>query len=155
MSEKLGLFRGEDKPTPEIVWGFYEKGLVFNNAVNLDETVKSNENFFIGKQWEGVQSNGLPTPVFNIIKRVVCFTVATITSDNIKCNATALPNTPRTDDLVEPVRVVNEELDALTEHNNVSALMRSFCRNAAVDGDGCVYTYWDPDVDCGGGGNVL
>lgn len=151
MSEKLGLFRGEDKPTPEIVWGFYEKGLVFNNAVNLDETVKSNENFFIGKQWEGVQSNGLPTPVFNIIKRVVCFTVATITSDNIKCNATALPNTPRTDDLVEPVRVVNEELDALTEHNNVSALMRSFCRNAAVDGDGCVYTYWDPDVDCGGG----
>ena len=151
MSEDLGLFNGKDKPTAETVWTFYQKGLVFNSAVNLDETVKSNENFFIGKQWEGVQANGLPTPQFNILKRVVGFIVASITTDNIKVNATALANTPATDELVEPVRVVNEEMDALTEHNNIPSLLREFARNAAVDGDGCIYTYWDPDVDCGGG----
>jgi len=151
MSEDLGLFNGKDKPTAETVWSFYQKGLVFNSAVNLDETVKSNENFFIGKQWEGVQANGLPTPQFNILKRVVGFIVASITTDNIKVNATALANTPATDELVEPVRVVNEEMDALTEHNNIPSLLREFARNAAVDGDGCIYTYWDPDVDCGGG----
>ena len=46
--EKLGLFKGEDKPTVEVVWEFYEKGRQFNDAINLDETVRANENFYIG-----------------------------------------------------------------------------------------------------------
>lgn len=138
-----------DKLDPDKVWKLYSKGVEFNNAINLDETVRVNENFFIGKQWEGVVSNGLPTPVFNIIKRVVCFVVATISSDNIKVNASPLAATPDTQALVEPARIINEELDALTERNNVAALMREYARNAAVDGDGCTYTYWDPDFDTG------
>jgi hypothetical protein len=51
----------------------YEKGVDFKNQLNLYDTVRSNEDFYIGKQWEGVQSNGLPTPVFNFIKRSFCF----------------------------------------------------------------------------------
>ena len=39
-------------------------------GIDLYENVQTNENFFIGKQWEGVRSNGLPTPVFNFLKRV-------------------------------------------------------------------------------------
>lgn len=138
-----------DKLDPGQVWKLYEKGVEFNNGINLDETVRVNENFFIGKQWEGVVSNGLPTPVFNIIKRVVCFVVATISSDNIKINAAPLAATPNTAGLMEPARIINEELDALTERNNVPSLMREYARNAAVDGDGCTYTYWDPDFDTG------
>lgn len=137
------------KLDPDRAWKLYEKGVDFNASINLDETVRVNENFFIGKQWEGVQANGLPTPVFNIIKRVVCFVVATISSDNIKINASPLSATPDTQALVEPARIINEELDALTERNNVPSLMREYARNAAVDGDGCTYTYWDPDFDTG------
>jgi len=103
------------------------------------------------KQWEGVQANGLPQPVFNILKRVAGFVTATQVTEGLKANVTALANTPKTDDLVEPCRVVNEECDALMEINKVPSLVREFCRNAIVDGDGCIYTYWDPDVDCGGG----
>lgn len=136
---------------PELVWNLYQKALAFNTAINLEETVQVNENFFVGKQWEGVVSNGLPTPVFNILKRVCCFTVATISSDNIKINASPLAATADTKSLVEPARVINEELDALTERNNIPSLMREFARNAAVDGDGCTYTYWDPDFDTGQG----
>lgn len=152
MSEqKLGLFNGEDMPNVSTAWDFYEKGLEFNNSINLDETVKANENFFIGKQWEGVQANGLPTPVFNILKRVVGFIIATITTDNLKVNVTALSNSVGTDSYRECVRIVGEECDALMVHNNVPALVREFARNAAVDGDGCIYTYWDPTVNVGGG----
>ena len=147
--EKLGLFNGEDKPTPEIGWEFYEKGCQFNDAINLDDTVEVNENFYIGKQWEGVQSNGLPTPVYNFIKRVVGFIVATITSDNIKVNASALAATADTQQLFEPVRILNEEFDALTEQNSITYLIREYARNAAVDGDGCTYTYWDDEVETG------
>ena len=46
---KLGLFDGEEKPDVLTVWNYYQNGLKFNQSVNLDETVKANENFFIGK----------------------------------------------------------------------------------------------------------
>lgn len=143
------LEEGRDPLSYQNVWKLYQRGLDFNASINLEETVQVNENFFIGKQWEGVVSNGLPTPVFNILKRVACFIVATICSDNIKVQAAPLASTANTKDLVEPVRMVSEELDALTERNNVPALMREFARNAAVDGDGCTYTWWDPDFDTG------
>lgn len=150
MSEqKLGLFNGEDKPTPEIGWEFYERGIEYNDSIDLDDTVEANENFYIGKQWEGVQSNGLPTPVYNFIKRVVGFIVATITSDNIKVNASALAATANTQELFEPVKILNEEFDSLTEQNNITYLIREYARNAAVDGDGCTYTYWDDTVETG------
>ena len=51
----------EKKITPEQVQAEYQKMLGYNTAVNLDETVRANENFFIGKQWEGVDAKGLPT----------------------------------------------------------------------------------------------
>lgn len=151
MSIKLGIFAGEDKPDVKTAWEFYESGQQFNQQINLEETVKANENFYIGKQWEGVQANGLPTPVFNFLKRVVGFIVATITSDNIKVNVSALDNTPETESLNDPVRIVSEEFEALAEQNDVPALNREFARNAAVDGDGCTYTYWDENVKIGGG----
>lgn len=142
---------GKESKLPDCgtAWKLYERGLDFNSSINLEDTVRVNENFFIGKQWEGVISNGLPTPVFNFLKRVCCFTVATITSDNIKVNASPLSATPNTTSLVEPVRIINEELGALTELNNIPSLMREFARNAAVDGDGCLYTWWDPDAETG------
>lgn len=146
----LDLFGAKGIPLEaNTIWKMYERGLLFNSNINLNETVRVNENFFIGKQWEGVVSNGLPTPVFNILKRVALFTVASITSDNIKVNATPLAATPATEQLATPVRIVNEELDSLTEHLNISSLMREYARNAAVDGDGCTYTYWDPDAETG------
>ncbi|MBQ8900849.1 MAG: hypothetical protein IJY72_07825, partial [Akkermansia sp.] len=116
---------------------------------NIFDTVRVNENFFIGRQWEGVEANGLPTPQFNILKRVVGFITATITTDNLKVNASALAKSPATDELTDSVRILNDEFDALIEQNSIPALIREFTRNAAVDGDGCLYTYWDADAETG------
>lgn len=148
MSE-FGIFGGKDTPSVETVWALYNAGRKFNNAISLDETVKTNENFFVGKQWEGVQSNGLPTPVFNILKRDVCFVVSTITSDNLKIQATPLAATANTHQLIEPARIFTEECEAVMERNSLVSLIREFARDAAVRGDGCLYTYWDPDYDTG------
>lgn len=149
--EELGLFGEKKYPDPHIAWSFYEKALQFNNQINLDTTVKVNENMYIGKQWEGVQANGLPTPQFNVLKRVVGFITATITTDNIKVNATLLNRVANVDEYVEPARIINDEFDFLTEMNDIPALMREFTRDTAVDGDGCMYTYWDESVDAGNG----
>ena len=149
--DKLGLFNGEDMPDVQCVWNFYKDGLKFNDSIGLEETVQANENFFIGKQWEGVQANGLPTPVFNVLKRVVGFHVATITTDNLRVNATALANSLGTEQYQELVRVVNEEMEAIMEHEDIPAKVREFARDASVRGDGCMYVYWDPSTDVGNG----
>lgn len=49
LDESLSLFGEKGKPDPKTAWNFYERGLQFNNQINLDETVKSNENFYVGK----------------------------------------------------------------------------------------------------------
>ncbi len=46
---KLGLFDGEEKPSVEWGWKHYEKSIEYNTRLNLQETVKANENFYIGK----------------------------------------------------------------------------------------------------------
>ena len=148
-TESLELFGEEKLPTHVIGWQMYQKSLDFKHSINLFDTVKTNENFFIGKQWEGVESNGLPTPTFNIIKRVVSFITATITSDNIKVTATALANAVDMGQLEQIVNTVNDELSFVFERNRIPAITRKFARNAAVDGDGCTFTYWDPTIETG------
>ena len=40
-----------NKPTADSVWREYEKMLDYNASIQLDDTVRVNENFFVGKQW--------------------------------------------------------------------------------------------------------
>ena len=140
-----------EKMTPERVNREYAAALQFNTGIDLYETVQTNENFFIGKQWEGVKSNGLPTPVFNFLKRVVLFCVAQVSTDNLKLHAKPLPSTS---DVAEETLekfsdILNKQFAELFERNKVGGLVREFSRNAAVAGDGCLYVYWDNDMQTG------
>lgn len=140
-----------EAPTARDVWAEFEKGIAFKNQINLYDTVKRNEDFFIGKQWEGVQSNGLPTPVFNFIKRIILFLVASTATDNIKMSASPLSSTGLygAGEVERLCAVVNAQFEALFEQNKVGKLTRDFMRNAAVDGDGCLYSWFDPEVETG------
>ena len=145
----LGLFKGRSKPNYKIAWEMYSKGLAFNTQINLEETVRVNENFFVGKQWDGVAANNLPTPQINILKRVGLFTIATIVSDNVNVTAAPLASTVGTSDYKDMVRIINDEFEAIFERNKIPSLVREFARNAAVDGDGCIFVYWDADAETG------
>lgn len=149
MDDIKGLFNGKDMPDEKIGFALYDKALKFNSSIQLNETVNANENFYIGKQWEGVEANGLPTPQFNFLKRVVGFIVATITTDNIKVTASPLSNLPNLQSWVQPAQVVNNEFEALAERNKIPAMMRVYARDAAVRADGCIYSYWDAKAETG------
>lgn len=142
---------GEKKITAESIWKEYEKMLGFNESIQLEDTVRVNENFFIGKQWEGVASNGLPTPQFNFLKRVTLFIVASVVSDHIKLKASPTPSRSGDNNIIRAANVINSEFDLVFERNKIANVIREFMRNAAVDGDGATYTWWDPDVDAGDG----
>ena len=141
----------KEKKPPDFTstWKEYEKGVGFNTQINLRDTVKTNENFFIGKQWEGVAANGLPTPVFNFLKRVTLFSVASITSDNLKMQASPLAATTDKETAQRAADVINHEFERLFEENKVVNMLREYMRNATVDGDGCLYTYWDAAAETG------
>lgn len=137
--------------TPERVGKEYNAGISFNSGIDLYDCVETNENFFVGRQWEGVQSNGLPTPVFNFLKRVVLFSVANISTDNLKLWARPMASSgQQTARVLETVAdILNDQFSAIFEFNHIGGVLREFTRNAAVDGDGCTYTYWDEDAETG------
>jgi hypothetical protein len=138
-------------PTLEEVVKKFEAGYSFNQQIGLYDNVKINEDFFVGNQWEGVESNGLPTPTFNFLKQVVLFQVATITSDNLAMQATSLPSTtPYTSKQLEKVmEVINHQFSAIIERNRIVTKNREMLRNAAVDGDGAMHFYFDPTIENG------
>ena len=137
--------------SPEQIWQEYERGVAFKRQINLYETVRTNENFYVGKQWEGVQANGLPTPVFNFIRRIVLFLVASTATDNLKINASPLSAGGELDTagVEHACDVVNAALEAAAEDNRLGKLTRELTRNAAVDGDGCLYSWFDPEAETG------
>lgn len=141
----------EKKTDRKTLWDQYEEAVSFKTGIRLYDTVDANENFYVGKQWEGVQANGLPTPVFNFIKRIVLFLVASTATDSIKINASPLSSTSPAGayDVEQVCDIVNAQFEALFEQNKLSRLSRDFMRNAAVDGDGCLYSYFDPEAETG------
>lgn len=143
--------REREEQSPDKVWKEYEKGVSFKTSLNLYETVKVNEDFFVGKQWEGVQANGLPTPVFNFIRRIVLFLVASTATDNLKINATPLSSTGEMGEaeMEKLCTVVNAQYEAIFEQTKMGKLIREFMRAAAVDGDACLYSWFDPGVETG------
>ena len=52
-------------------------------------------------------------------------------------------------DLERLTDVVNAQFEALFEQNKLGKQTREFMRNAAVDGDACIYVWFDPDAETG------
>lgn len=138
-------------PTHEEIWKRFEKGYSFNENIGLYDQVTVNENFFIGNQWEGVEANGLPTPTYNMFKRVINFQVSTITSDNLVIRAIPMPSTSRLTmkELEKIADIVSQQFAAIIKRNRIVAKNREFLRNAAVCGDGCMHFYFDPTIENG------
>lgn len=138
-------------PTNEEIWKRFEKGYGFNEQIGLYDQVTVNENFFIGNQWEGVESNGLPTPTFNMFKRVINFQVSTITSDNLVIRAIPMASTSSLTmkELEKVANIVSQQFAAIVKRNRLVAKNREFLRNAAVTGDGCMHFYFDPNIENG------
>ena len=127
------------KKTAEESWAEYGKGKSYNNSIKLYDTVKKCENFYIGRQWEGLRAPDLPKPVINVTKRVVSYFIAMLVSNDVGVKFTPYYKTkvrmdPNTGEFVEDgatnplsrhmataplalqgepgVEIVKEELDA-------------------------------------------
>ena len=55
--------------TKNKAWQQYEKGKEYKRRIGLYETVRKNERFYRGDQWQYGEGKDLPRPIFNIIQR--------------------------------------------------------------------------------------
>lgn len=131
---------------PIKIWEEYQNGINYNTAIELYENVTTNENFYIGKQWEGVNAPDLPKPTLNFLKRVVSYFIAMLVTDDIA--ASLKPFSPDAE-IEQLSAAVSEEVTRVIEQERVKEKNRDAIRNAAVDGDACFYLWFDPDKESG------
>ena len=67
----LGLFDGKYDPDPETCWNMYERGVSFKNSLNLFDTVRVNENFYIGEQLADTKSLKKPGNLNETTRKVI------------------------------------------------------------------------------------
>ena len=128
---------------PEL-WQEFERAKHYNYSIGLYETVKQNENFYIGKQWEGVRAEGLDKPVLNMLRRVVTYFISMIVTDDIAAVFTPFDSYRHLE-----AEILSSEVDRVIEQTKFKSKCRELLRNAAVDGDGCFYFHFDPEVRTG------
>lgn len=134
-------------------WQQYLDGQDYNNRINLYENVNRNEAMYAGEQWRGVISNGLPTPVFNIFKRIINYFIATIMSQNITMQFVPEGVGDEVEDgseeayIKEAAELISQYSETLAEKNKMLAKIRQWLLDAALSGDACAYNYWDASID--------
>jgi len=135
-----------DLTKPKEIWKAYEAGRDYKNSIDLYKTVEENERFYIGDQWHGLDVPNIILPVLNYTKRTTSMLVAKISADDIAAKITPF----LTDEESENVaKMLSRELDKVVELQGIKKLCKRGVRNSAVDGDGCIYTYWDADAPTG------
>ncbi len=134
-------------------WALYEKGKDYNYSIDLYEKVNTNERFYRGDQWDNLNSGGLPTPVFNIFKRIIGYFTSSIMQTPIKMRYTfAGPRGGfglREDEAGAASEKLNAIADMRWEKCKMNDLLASSLTDAAVSGDAVCYTYWDEDIKTG------
>ena len=124
----------EVEPTP--IWRKYEKGIDYLNRKRLIDRTNRNWNFFVGKQWEGLESGGEELPFFNFIHPNIMRRVTTIYSNRMAVHYTDM------DGRVE-MQPVYDKLQQMFSNDwekaNEDVLMRQTLKEAAITGDGIQY----------------
>lgn len=142
-------------------WNEYQKGLDYKRKLNLHATVDKNERFYAGDQWNGVRSNGLPTPVLNIIKRVIQYKISQIMSNQIKMQfsvdgADDIPQQQKNMGNITDNDLLNYAGDLFSgyalkmwERLKFDSINESGLKDCALSGDYVLYHYWDDSVEAG------
>lgn len=133
-----------DKKTRD--WLLFEAGKKYNSRLNppYNETVDANTEFYAGNQWRGLDVDTMPTPVFNIIKRVIQFQVAQLISSKVKLHFEPLLNA-NVEDLggYTDADIANAMTSNLFDKFKIDFRIKDALTDGANTGDYCAHFYFD------------
>lgn len=135
------------KTDPKDVYREYSDAETFNESIKLRQTVEQNNNFYNGRQWEGVNAPHLDKPVDNIIRSAVNYYTAQIVSDDISTNFQFVGMDETTGSQISDI--LQDEIMHIMEFTRAATKHRQLLRNEAVDGDMALYSYFDINIDTG------
>ncbi len=143
---KGGIFIIKSQTT---AWQEYERGKEYHARIGLYETVRTNERFYRGCQWEQ-SAKDLPHPVFNLVRRVTDYLVSDVLSGDVSIHYTddALPFADRAvvkEQIENGLSVLNNNAAWRWKQNRMEVLAHRALLDAAISGDGVFYCWWDSD----------
>lgn len=117
-------------------WRRYEKGLDYLDTKDLVNRTNRNWNFFLGKQWEGLESDGETLPIINFIHPNILRKVTTVYTNRMAVNYSDMEG--RTD--LQPVyEALSQMFSAKWEKANEDTLCRRTIKHGGITGDGYQY----------------
>jgi len=135
--------------TPEAIWKEYNKGVDFKSQINLYDDVEYNQNFYIGKQWEGVNAPDIELPVVNIVKQAIDYYNSMIVSDDISVSCD-LPD-GLSDDVKQAVEFITTSgIDNVFELTKFKQLTRYFIKDCALNGDAFFHWWYNTEKNAEG-----
>ena len=132
-------------------WQEYQRGIEFKRKIDYYNTIDENYRYFQGDQWGDTQSEGLPTPVFNIIKPVILYKVSMIMQNETKI----MYNTENSIDkdyphLNEVTHLLSQYSETLWDKLKMDFNNEMLLQEGALTGNGFAYFYIDEDTGgCG------
>lgn len=134
----------------------FKWSLDYNSKIGYHAKVTENENMINGLQWEGVKSNGLPTPVFNIEKRIMDYKVSACASQRVKAvygiegiSQYGDDVTQEETELSEVASLMSGNAEVRWEKLKMDFMIRRWLRDGFITGDMFAHTYWDSSVRTG------
>lgn len=129
-------------------WELYNKGKKFCNSLEPDyfKTVETNLDFYAGNQWRNVKANGMPTPVFNIIKRSISFFVSSICSQNVTIEYEPLEGKSEDEEQnpdISDSDIATAEVKNLFDKFKMESKIREALTDSAIMGDIAAHIYFD------------
>ena len=135
-------------------WERFEAGRDYKRRAGLYQTVRENERFYRGDQWHGVDPCGLPTPVFNVIKRITDYMISSVSRQPVSVvySDDSMPVTELCESkkqLENGLKLLNGNAAYRFDKSKLDVLIKQALLDAAISGDGVFYCYWEPKIKTG------
>ena len=129
-------------------WLQYEAGKNYKRRIALYRTVRENERFYRGDQWQTMETGNLPKPVFNVVKRVVDYLICSVVPEKVSISYSD-ENMPYLTDATDSRRmcgILTDNARYRWEKSKMDAKIYRAATDAAISGDGVLYCYWKSDA---------
>ncbi len=137
----------------------YEAGRAYKNRIGFYETVGRNRRFYCGEQWgDSGAERKLPRPVFNLVSRVTDYLVGAVAGGGLTVTYTDESLQPLSDAALQAriqqgLTLLNRHINYRWESCHMDRLTYRLLLDAALSGDGVLYSYWDTAA-AGGDGEI-
>ena len=118
------------------IWNKYEKGRDYYNKKQIVTRTDRNWSFFSGDQWKGLETGGEKLPMFNFIKPVVKYKVATVAQNNMTAVYSDMEDRA---EYVEVCKLLGRKFISNWEKAKMDSNIWRIIRAAAIQGDSYIY----------------